>query len=194
MGDDNAVSTIMTTNVVTLSPEQSVAEAADLLSERGIGAAPVVDESGKVVGLLRDEDLLLTEAHLHVTTAIEFLGAELIWPPSMHRYEARAAQGRRLQGQRAHEHRLRDRRAHRHHRVVGHADARQGLQPRPRRRPNGALVGIVARGDLIRFLAATSWSEPRVSPGVVRGRPRRGPRTTSGRWATSPLPRACSRS
>ena len=36
MGDDNAVSTIMTSNVVTLSPEQSVAEAADLLSERAI--------------------------------------------------------------------------------------------------------------------------------------------------------------
>ncbi len=88
MGDDNAVSTIMTTNVVTLSPEQSVAEAADVLSERAIGAAPVVDESGTVVGLLRDEDLLLTESNLHVPTTIEFLGAELIWPPSMHRYEA----------------------------------------------------------------------------------------------------------
>src|SRR3954471_12597683 len=88
MGDDEAVHTIMTTDVVTLSPDQSVPDAADRLSEHGIGAMPVVDGSGKVVGLLRDEDLLLTESNLHAPTAIEFLGAELIWPPSMHRYEA----------------------------------------------------------------------------------------------------------
>src|SRR5262245_35544276 len=85
---DDTVRTIMTTAVVTVAPGTSVPEAADLLSEKTIGAAPVVDASGALVGLLRDEDLLLTEANLHAPTAIEFLGAELIWPPSQHRFEA----------------------------------------------------------------------------------------------------------
>ena len=156
MGDDNAVSTIMTTNVVTLSPEQSVAEAADLLSERAIGAAPVVDESGTVVGLLRDEDLLLTESNLHAPTAIEFLGAELIWPPSMHRYEAEL---RRAAASKVSELMSTD------FVTVAPNDTIESLATLmhdkgsshvPVVDENGALLGIVARGDLIRFLAATS--------------------------------------
>ena len=156
MGDDNAVSTIMTTNVVTLSPEQSVAEAADLLSERAIGAAPVVDESGTVVGLLRDEDLLLTESNLHAPTAIEFLGAELIWPPSMHRYEAEL---RRAAASKVSELMSTD------FATVAPNDTIESLATLmhdkgsshvPVVDENGALLGIVARGDLIRFLAATS--------------------------------------
>ena len=156
MGDDNAVCTIMTTNVVTLSPEQSVPEAADLLSERGIGAAPVVDESGKVIGLLRDEDLLLTESNLHAPTAIEFLGAELIWPPSMHRYEAEL---RKAAASKVSELMSTD------VETVAPTDTIEslatlmhdkGLSHVPVVDQNGALVGIVARGDLIRFLAATS--------------------------------------
>ena len=156
MGDDNAVSTIMTSNVVTLSPEQSVAEAADLLSERAIGAAPVVDESGRVVGLLRDEDLLLTESNLHAPTAIEFLGAELIWPPSMHRYEAEL---RKAAASKVSELMSTD------VETVAPTDTIEslatlmhdkGLSHVPVVDQNGALVGIVARGDLIRFLAATS--------------------------------------
>lgn len=156
MGDDNAVSTIMTTNVVTLSPEQSVPEAADLLSERGIGAAPVVDESGKVIGLLRDEDLLLTESNLHAPTAIEFLGAELIWPPSMHRYEAEL---RKAAASKVSELMSTD------VETIAPTDTIEslatlmhdkGLSHVPVVDQNGALVGIVARGDLIRFLAATS--------------------------------------
>jgi len=156
MGDENAVSTIMTKKVVTLSPEQSVPEAADLLSEHGIGAVPVVDGSGKVVGLLRDEDLLLTESNLHAPTAIEFLGAELIWPPSMHRYEAelRKAAASKVSEIMSTE-----------FETVAPTDTIEsvatlmhdkGLSHVPVVDADGALLGIVARGDLIRFLAATS--------------------------------------
>jgi CBS domain-containing protein len=146
----------MTANVVTLSPEQSVPEAADVLSERGIGAAPVVDESGKVVGLLRDEDLLLTESNLHAPTAIEFLGAELIWPPSMHRYEAEL---RKAAASKVSELMSTDFAA------IAPTDSIESLATLmhdkgsnhvPVVDESGALVGIVARGDLIRFLAATS--------------------------------------
>ena len=156
MGDDNAVSTIMTTNVVTLSPDQSVPEAADLLSEHNIGAAPVVDASGTLVGLLRDEDLLVTESNLHVPTAIEFLGAELIWPPSMHRYEAelKKAAASTVSEIMSTE-----------FDTVAPTDTVEsvatlmhdkGLSHVPVVDANGSLLGIVARGALIRFLAATS--------------------------------------
>jgi CBS-domain-containing membrane protein len=156
MGDDNAVSTIMTTNVVTLSPDQSVPEAADVLSEHRIGAAPVVDGSGKLVGLLRDEDLLVTESNLHVPTAIAFLGAELIWPPSMHRYEAEL--------KRAAASKVSEIMSTEFDTVVATDTVEsvatlmhdKGLSHVPVVDANGSLLGIVARGDLIRFLAATS--------------------------------------
>ena len=68
----------MTKDVVTVSPDQSLAEAADVLAEQGIGAAPVVDGDGTIVGLLRDEDLLISEARLHLPTTIAILpGIEL---------------------------------------------------------------------------------------------------------------------
>ena len=41
------VSEVMTRDVVTLRPDQRIEEAADILAEKQIGAAPVVDESGK---------------------------------------------------------------------------------------------------------------------------------------------------
>src|SRR5262245_24785877 len=76
----------MSSDVVSVSPDQSVPEAADVLAEHRFGAAPVV-EDGRIVGLLRDEDLIVSEAKLHVPTVIEFLGADLVWPASERRWE-----------------------------------------------------------------------------------------------------------
>lgn len=156
MGDDNAVSEIMTTQVVTLSPEQSVPEAADLLSEHRFGAAPVVDADGTLVGLLRDEDLLVSEANLHVPTAIEFLGAELIWPPSMRRYEAEL---KKAAASKVSEIMTTEFETIAPTDTVGQLAGLMhdtGVSHVPVVDADGRLVGIVARGDLVRFLAATS--------------------------------------
>lgn len=52
------VKEIMTTQVVTVSVDASRHEAAALLRENRISGVPVVDESGAVVGLLSEHDLL----------------------------------------------------------------------------------------------------------------------------------------
>ena len=87
MPDATPVREVMTRDVVTLRPDQPVAEAADVLAGKQIGAAPVVDADGKLVGLLRDEDLIVSEARLHVPTVISFLGADLVLPSSLHHFE-----------------------------------------------------------------------------------------------------------
>jgi CBS domain-containing protein len=51
-------STIMTTKVVTVSPETSVAEIARLLLEHQISAVPVVDGEHRVIGIVSEGDLL----------------------------------------------------------------------------------------------------------------------------------------
>jgi CBS domain-containing protein len=48
----------MTTNVITVGPDMSVRDLAAMLSERGISGAPVVDSSGRMVGIVSEGDLL----------------------------------------------------------------------------------------------------------------------------------------
>ena len=155
MADSTPVSTIMTTDVITMTPDQSVPDAADLLTAHGIGAAPVLDADGRMVGLLRDEDLMVSEARLHAPSVIEFLGAELVWPPSVHRYEeelrkfAASTVGEVMATEFeavAPSDSIENAATLMHDKVISHLPVVD----------NGKLVGIVARGDLIRYLAATT--------------------------------------
>ncbi|MEX0664037.1 MAG: CBS domain-containing protein [Acidimicrobiia bacterium] len=78
---------VMTSQVTTLRPEQSFAEAADTLADRKIGAAPVVDAEGKVVGLIRDEDFLVSESNLHVPAMLNFFGVDFPIPGQQKHFE-----------------------------------------------------------------------------------------------------------
>jgi CBS domain-containing protein len=49
---------VMTTNVVTVSPDTSVQEVAKILSERNISGVPVVDAENRLVGIVSEGDLL----------------------------------------------------------------------------------------------------------------------------------------
>ena len=49
---------IMTKNVVSVSPEQSIEEAARLMSENNVGSLPVV-ENGQLKGIITDRDITL---------------------------------------------------------------------------------------------------------------------------------------
>jgi CBS domain-containing protein len=148
------VSSIMTGDVITLSPDQTVPEAADVLSEHGIGAAPVV-EDGRIVGLLRDEDLIVSEARLHVPTVIEFLGADIVWPGSEKRWERelKKAAGSTVRDVMSTEFprvtstdSVEKVATVMHDEGVSHVPVVDGEK----------VVGIVARGDLIRHLADTT--------------------------------------
>ncbi|WP_078427910.1 CBS domain-containing protein [Alkalihalobacterium alkalinitrilicum] len=49
---------IMTTNIASVSPQQTVQEAAKLMKELNVGSIPVV-ESGQVTGIITDRDITL---------------------------------------------------------------------------------------------------------------------------------------
>jgi CBS domain-containing protein len=149
------VQAVMSSSVVTLRPDQSVEEAADVLAGKKIGAAPVVDADGKLVGLLRDEDLIVSEANLHVPTAISFLGADIVLPSSLHRFEheLKKAAGATVADVMTTEFEtvkpddnLEDVATLMHDRDVTHVPVVD----------DGKLAGIVARGDLVRFLSRTT--------------------------------------
>jgi CBS domain-containing protein len=53
------ISDLMTREVVTVTPETPLKEAAALLAERGISGMPVVDGKGEVVGVLSEADVVV---------------------------------------------------------------------------------------------------------------------------------------
>ena len=78
---------VMTRDVVMFSPDDTVEAAARIMADRSIGGAPVVDDTGTLVGLLADDDLIVQETRLHVPTVLSVLGAYLELPSSVDRFE-----------------------------------------------------------------------------------------------------------
>jgi len=78
---------VMTTDVVSFRPEESVESAARRLAERRLGGGPVIDAEGHVVGLLEDDDLIVQDARLHLPTVITVLGAYIELPSSQRHFE-----------------------------------------------------------------------------------------------------------
>lgn len=56
--DRTPVSAVMTARVLAVRPDVSLEALADLLLDRGIGGAPVVDEAGRPVGVVSKTDLM----------------------------------------------------------------------------------------------------------------------------------------
>lgn len=64
---------IMTTGVVTVDPETSVKEAANIMSENDISGLPVV-QNEKLVGIVTENDLIIKDKKLHFPEYINVLG------------------------------------------------------------------------------------------------------------------------
>ena len=156
MPANTTIEAIMTSQVATLRADQTVEEAADLLAAHRIGAMPVVDSDGRCIGLLTDEDLIVSEARLHVPTTISFLGASFTLPAEMRRFEdelrkvAGASVGDVMDADAptiGGDATIEDLATLMHDSDVTHVPVVDG---------ENRVVGIVARGDLVRFIARTT--------------------------------------
>ena len=147
---------VMSTPVSTLRPDVKVEHAADVLAEKNVGSLPVVDGDGKLLGILRDDDLIASEARVHVPTFINFLGLGMAFPGEMKHLEKEL---KKIAGA-----------------TVGDvmqtdpptvtADATfedvatimhdRGVNSLPVVDADDVVVGIVARADIVRFIARTT--------------------------------------
>jgi len=64
---------IMTKKVLTVTPETTVTELAQLLAAYNIGGTPVVDESGSLLGVVTENDLIDQKKKVHIPTIINIL-------------------------------------------------------------------------------------------------------------------------
>ncbi|HEX6129156.1 MAG TPA: CBS domain-containing protein [Candidatus Limnocylindria bacterium] len=157
---------VMTTRVVSVTPETPLKEVARLLADNGISGVPVIGESGDVLGVVSEADFLLKEQEQDVPTGRRSL---LSWL-----FEG-------IDGQR-------DRQDKLHATTAGEAmtspavvigpghEAREAAAIMTRGRINrlpvvedGELVGIVTRADLVEtFLVPDAELERRIREEIVR--------------------------
>jgi CBS domain-containing protein len=152
MPRDLPVTDIMSSPAITLQPDATVEEAINVLVSNGIDGAPVVDGDGHLVGLLDDDDLILSEARLHAPTTIEILGAYIPLPGDLRRFndEIKQALGRTVG-----EVMTDDPPSIRPTGTVEDAATLfhdHGVSRLPVVDDQGKVLGVVARGDLVQAL------------------------------------------
>lgn len=139
-------SDIMTAPVVTVTPQMAVRDAVHLMVERSISGLPVVDESGRLVGILTEADLLFKEAEPRPShPVVEWFGHSL-W------LERRVSGYRKVEGRTVGEVMT--------HNVITaeeetpvHEVASRMVRYRVNRLPvvrGGRVVGIVTRADILK--------------------------------------------
>jgi len=79
---------VMERNVVTVHPEMTVKEFAELLREKKIGGTPVVDAEGRLTGIVTEGDLMALDADLHFPHYIQFLDS-VIYLETAKKFEER---------------------------------------------------------------------------------------------------------
>ena len=140
---------VMTTDVVTVRPDEPIQEATRKLIAHEVDGAPVVDANGAVVGMLTSDDLLVQETKLHYPTVVSLFGAYLELPSAHRQFEEdlRKAVGATV------EEVMNDEPV-----TVGDEDTLERAatlmhEENVSRLPvvrDGRLVGIIARGDILR--------------------------------------------
>jgi CBS domain-containing protein len=65
---------VMHTDWPTLDPEGTVEDVIGLFAERNISGAPVVDESGRLIGIVTEGDLILRDAEIKAPGFLDILG------------------------------------------------------------------------------------------------------------------------
>lgn len=61
---------IMTKNVITVGPEMDIRALAELFVEKNISGAPVVDENGRLLGIVKEEGVMFQDKKVHLPTFI----------------------------------------------------------------------------------------------------------------------------
>jgi CBS domain-containing protein len=84
------VADIMERDVVVVHPDDEVATLLGLMREHELPGVPVVDDSGRLVGIVTEADLVIKEedADLHLPHHIDLMGGVIFLEPIKH-YEER---------------------------------------------------------------------------------------------------------
>jgi CBS domain-containing protein len=78
---------IMSSDLITVGPDAKVKEMAQIMVDNRISRLPVVDEDGRLLGVVDEEYLVHPETRVHFPTTIHFLDSYLFLPSSLKEFE-----------------------------------------------------------------------------------------------------------
>ena len=147
------VAEIMTTDVVTVSPETSLQSAIQILAEREISGLPVVDSTGSLIGVISETDLTWQATGVETPPYIMFLDSVIyLQNPAKHNQEVHKALGQTV-GEA-----MSDNPATVKGSQLVREAARIMHDKKVRRLPvvdeQSKLVGMITQGDVIKMMAA----------------------------------------
>src|SRR3954463_10508221 len=144
----------MDENPITVAPGASLEEVARAIGENELPGVPVVNEGGRVVGIVTENDLVISddEGDLHIPHYIELFGG-LVFLEPFRRFEKRLKKAVATTA---------DQMMTADPRTVGpdddvHEAAHVIVETGHNRIPvvaDGRLVGVISRADVVRALAA----------------------------------------
>ncbi|MBC8390247.1 MAG: CBS domain-containing protein [Actinobacteria bacterium] len=77
---------VMVKKVITINKDASVAELSELLIKNKISGVPVVDDSGKLIGIATEGDLIVRDADLHFPRYFKLLDS-IIYLESLNKFK-----------------------------------------------------------------------------------------------------------
>ena len=75
---------IMSTDIITVTPETEIAQAARLLLDNRINGLPVVDTQGRLVGIVCQSDLIVQQKRVRVPSLFTFLDGYITLTSTRH--------------------------------------------------------------------------------------------------------------
>ena len=144
------VTEIMSKNVVSITVEATVEDAAKLLLERNISGVPVVDKDGKLAGIITHKDLLYKNMNPDTPAMLEILGG-FVYLGGVDRYNDEL---RKLTGTKVSDVMTKDvitAEVETTTEEIAQLMVHNGINRIPIVK-NGQLVGIVSRSDIVRSM------------------------------------------
>jgi CBS domain-containing protein len=144
---------IMSTQVITIGKDTTIEEIAHLLADNNISGVPVVEENGKVIGMVTQKDLLYKDVEPRFPAMVEILGG-IIFLNGVRHYNEEL---RKMVATKAedimtrHVHTVRpDEKVERIAQLMVEEDINRVPVVE-----EGKLAGIISRADVIRYIAKT---------------------------------------
>lgn len=81
------VEQVMSGEPITINPSESVMDAAKKMIDNDIGGIPVIDDSGEVVGIVTESDLIVHDSDVKFPSFVHFLAGYVFVPGSLKKFD-----------------------------------------------------------------------------------------------------------
>lgn len=142
---------VMVKKVITINKNASVAELSELLIKNKISGVPVVDDSGKLVGIATEGDLIIRDADLHFPRYFKLLDS-IIYLESLNKFKRNL---RKYLGTKAEDvmtSKVKIVKEDTPVNVVANIMVRNNVNRVPVLDNDGNLVGIITRADIVKSM------------------------------------------